>query len=336
MTPAAPRGWYRCPNVDCLHFWWGAQAGQIEKRPVRCRRCDTPVRFYPQRTEHNLGEGEDMSERGHGFGWALKQMMDGKRVTRPGWNGKGMYVYDTPAQHDRGEGYAKVDGYFTMRTAQGTLQPGWLISQADARALDWILYEEQPRTETLPIDDAGRTVRRPYGEPEPWTVETLGHHTANVYLGDADPEGAQWGTMLRDPMTGAWYASDAVHRALAAQTGAPFATKGTLDAAATAQAAAWAERNAPAQPDPRQHSAGGVPHATDGERMLPGNGARPQFRVGDRGYYTEIEPHPLLEVMSVMPDGRLHAYRCTSPTGAGVTTDRFLIKPEHLIPEGSG
>ena len=320
MTPAAPRGWYRCPNVDCLHFWWGAQAALIEKRPVRCTRCDTPVRFYPQRTEHNLGESEDMSERGHGFGWALKQMMDGKRVTRPGWNGKGMYVYDTPAQHDRGEGAAKVDGYFTMRTAQGTLQPGWLISQADARALDWQLYdgEGEYRTETLPIDEHGRTVRLPYASGhskallrDPWSIEVRDGCNVDVYLAEYDPEAVIWARMHRPEPDHPWYGDDALHRALAAQpAGLPKTTKEVLDDEATAAVDAWHVRWGRSA-DPEDHG----------------------FLVGDRVRYTEIKPHPLLEITDLLPGGMVRALRCTSPTGAGIRSDRFTCHASQLIPE---
>lgn len=37
-----------------------------------------------------MGEGE-------GIGWAVKQMQNGSRVRRAGWNGKGMFVFLVPA-----------------------------------------------------------------------------------------------------------------------------------------------------------------------------------------------------------------------------------------------
>ena len=35
----------------------------------------------------------------------------------------------------------RIDPFLLMRTAQGTYQPGWLISQADALAEDWAMVE---------------------------------------------------------------------------------------------------------------------------------------------------------------------------------------------------
>ena len=78
---------------------------------------------------------------GHGIGWAVEQMEAGKRVSRPGWNGKGMYVYlHTFA------GYYEEDEFnpcVVMHTAQGEEQPGWLCAQPDLLARDWELAPGQ-------------------------------------------------------------------------------------------------------------------------------------------------------------------------------------------------
>lgn len=84
------------------------------------------------------------------FGQAIKALKDGKRVARGGWNGKGMWLcYMPPVTIPEGivNGRAKafvptgdlnVGGYIVMMTAQGVWQPGWLASQADMLAEDWI------------------------------------------------------------------------------------------------------------------------------------------------------------------------------------------------------
>ena len=82
-----------------------------------------------------------MSERGHGIGWAVKQLKAGKRVTRPGWNGKGMYLYLNGAT-------AAYEPCIVMYTAQGKEQPGWLASQPDLLATDWELAEGETEDET--------------------------------------------------------------------------------------------------------------------------------------------------------------------------------------------
>ena len=88
--------------------------------------------------ERERAEEIDGAKGGHGIGWAIKQMLAGRRVQRPGWNGKGMFLYLCPA--DTTPEGRQVDPYIVMRTAQGTFQPGWLASQQDLRATDWEWY----------------------------------------------------------------------------------------------------------------------------------------------------------------------------------------------------
>ena len=93
------------------------------------------------------------------IGWAVKQMHNGSKVRRSGWNGKGMFVVRMPELNlppyssqepgakvnDRTAKHIGVDTrlesqpYIAMWTAQGKWQPGWLCSQADLLALDWEL-----------------------------------------------------------------------------------------------------------------------------------------------------------------------------------------------------
>ena len=81
------------------------------------------------------------------FGQALVALKGGSRVSREGWNGKGMFLFLVPGstfQVNRPpllgiypEGteisyHAHVD----MKTAQGDVVP-WLCSQTDMLAEDW-------------------------------------------------------------------------------------------------------------------------------------------------------------------------------------------------------
>ena len=68
----------------------------------------------------------------NGIGWAVKQMQNGSRVCRPGWNGKGMWL----AIQFPDEESMMTEPYVYMSTAQGGLIP-WLCSQADLLAVDW-------------------------------------------------------------------------------------------------------------------------------------------------------------------------------------------------------
>lgn len=93
------------------------------------------------------------------FGQAIEHMKIGLKLTREGWNGKNMFVVLMPAlklpAHSSQEPGAKVNDrtakhigidtpldsqpYFAMFTAQGKWQPGWLASQSDMLAEDWLI-----------------------------------------------------------------------------------------------------------------------------------------------------------------------------------------------------
>jgi Protein of unknown function (DUF2829) len=68
------------------------------------------------------------------IGWAVKELWDGERVARAGWNGKGMWLHlQTPDINSK-----MTLPYVYMKTAQGDLVP-WLCSQTDLLATDWEL-----------------------------------------------------------------------------------------------------------------------------------------------------------------------------------------------------
>lgn len=95
------------------------------------------------------------------FGEALKQLKKGLKVARQGWNGKGMWIVLMSAlklpPHSCQEPGAKVNDrtakyigedmpldsqpYIAMWTAQQKWQPGWLASQPDMLAEDWVIVE---------------------------------------------------------------------------------------------------------------------------------------------------------------------------------------------------
>lgn len=86
----------------------------------------------------------------NGIGWAVKQMQNGSRVRRAGWNGKGMWLILVPGSQgltvDEGRPLAQAGlpvgqkfnylPHVDMWTAQGDLVP-WLCSQTDLLATDW-------------------------------------------------------------------------------------------------------------------------------------------------------------------------------------------------------
>lgn len=66
------------------------------------------------------------------FGEAIAALKEGKRVSRTGWNGKGMWLeLQVPDAHSK-----MTLPYIYMKTAQDDLVP-WLASQTDVLAEDW-------------------------------------------------------------------------------------------------------------------------------------------------------------------------------------------------------
>lgn len=94
------------------------------------------------------------------FGQAIEAVKQGLLISRSGWNGKGMFVFQRPSDvisFDMIEkikslpdsvkkyysGRADLDqgitftGYLCMKAADHTIVNGWLASQTDMLAEDW-------------------------------------------------------------------------------------------------------------------------------------------------------------------------------------------------------
>ena len=90
------------------------------------------------------------------FGDALKALKAGEKVARSGWNGKGMWIALSPGAEKlpperfwakQNNEYAKANGptnvlpCITMKTVDGEILMGWLASQTDILAEDWIPFD---------------------------------------------------------------------------------------------------------------------------------------------------------------------------------------------------
>jgi hypothetical protein len=83
-----------------------------------------------------------------GIGWAVKQMQNGAKVRRSGWNGKGQCIGIVPAEHwGMGSGSpfenwgpGDLQAWVGIRNAQGKVFP-WNASQGDLLAIDYELAE---------------------------------------------------------------------------------------------------------------------------------------------------------------------------------------------------
>jgi hypothetical protein len=123
VAPGEALPGYRVKNPDGMVTWWPKEDFEQAFRPAD----------------------------GMSFGMAIEAAKKGMRIARKGWNGKGMWVFlaeseelNTAAdlsslENDDG---IEVGAFFVMKTAQGGLQPGWLASQADMLAEDWVILED--------------------------------------------------------------------------------------------------------------------------------------------------------------------------------------------------
>lgn len=99
------------------------------------------------------------------FGDALRALKAGQRISRAGWNGKGMWLALSCGDATDGKllgreiaaenfwskrnfeyamqngGSARVLPSITMKTADGAILMGWLASQTDMLAEDWGVVE---------------------------------------------------------------------------------------------------------------------------------------------------------------------------------------------------
>lgn len=97
-----------------------------------------------------------MTQQNLSFGQAIEALKLGAQVARAGWNGKGMFLVYVPGSIVRAyhgtpyakesiidqEGHVTINPHIDMKTATGEMQPGWLASQTDMLAEDWLVVNQ--------------------------------------------------------------------------------------------------------------------------------------------------------------------------------------------------
>ena len=80
------------------------------------------------------------------FGKAIEALKEGKRVTRAGWNGKGQYIeLATNISYVNSKGevinceHESIGNKAIAFVGTSGVQMGWLASQADMLAEDWMI-----------------------------------------------------------------------------------------------------------------------------------------------------------------------------------------------------
>lgn len=78
-----------------------------------------------------VAELSESADRGS-FGWAIRQLLEGKKAARSGWNGKGMYL-----ELQRPDASSKMGHpYIYMKGVDGKLFP-WNPNNLDLLSTDW-------------------------------------------------------------------------------------------------------------------------------------------------------------------------------------------------------
>ena len=95
------------------------------------------------------------------FGEAIEKALEGKKIARHGWNGKGMdvdltegrgiptdeWVARMPSQEmteaEKKIGHVIIKPHLDMMNAQGERIIGWLASQMDMLSVDWYVVGEE-------------------------------------------------------------------------------------------------------------------------------------------------------------------------------------------------
>jgi hypothetical protein len=85
---------------------------------------------------------------GMDFGSAIRALKDGKKVARKNWNGKGQYVFladsvgfHTFADLSDSKDVKETHDMLVIKTSNNVFQPGWLATQSDMLAEDWMIVE---------------------------------------------------------------------------------------------------------------------------------------------------------------------------------------------------
>lgn len=125
---------------------------------------DYTLKFIMRDEWEIVGEADvkDLNIQTFTFGEAIRNLKAGKRVARKGWNGKEMFIYlstgysinvDDVLNRNLCEYLAKtsndgivcINSHIDMKAADGSLVIGWLASQTDMLAEDWVIVEQDLR-----------------------------------------------------------------------------------------------------------------------------------------------------------------------------------------------
>ena len=131
---------------------------EFDYRLGKGERKKVPATGSAERSSDSATETGEMTTLPFNFGAALERLKNGEKVARRGWNGKGMHLWLEKGSHDFGtdavqsyiggvrcslfergdKGTSTRMPHICMRTADGATVTGWLASQTDMLAIDWV------------------------------------------------------------------------------------------------------------------------------------------------------------------------------------------------------
>lgn len=136
------------------YWYWSTEKQTIIMHTKDGKELDIRETQIPDYTFSNiacddwiLADGQNCPELGgeatFSFGEAVKYLKRGYKLTRKGWNGKGMYLFKSPKmgcqiyEKYTGKEINDLQEFIVMKTVDDTLVP-WLPSQTDVLTEDWI------------------------------------------------------------------------------------------------------------------------------------------------------------------------------------------------------
>ncbi len=131
---------------------------EFDYRLGKGERKRIPSTTLAQRSSDSDTPAGELTTLPFNFGAALERLKNGEKVARKGWNGKGMYLWLEKGSHDFGtdavqsyiggvrcslfengdKGTSTRMPHICMRAADGSTVTGWLASQTDMLAIDWV------------------------------------------------------------------------------------------------------------------------------------------------------------------------------------------------------
>jgi hypothetical protein len=143
----------------------------MENKQVKVQSKNGDVLTEPWLEKYHLRDDWEVTEGNMGFDFAINALKNGKCVARKGWNGKGMFLFMRPADDLEIDmivhkvkslpqsvkdyyadltGTTQLDGrdkikftpFLCMKAADGTIVNGWLASQTDMLAEDWMVVSK--------------------------------------------------------------------------------------------------------------------------------------------------------------------------------------------------